>query len=82
MICPNLPKNCKNTTRPPRGVLLVGCSLSMSGEHHVTFHNMGMSYFYLGKLKLAKECFEHGLKLDEASFIVHLFLATRIQDIM
>lgn len=42
-------------------------SLSVSGEHHVTCHNMGMSYFYLGKLKQAKECFERSLKLDEAS---------------
>lgn len=38
---------------------------SVSGEHHVTSHNMGMSYFYLGRLKEAKECFERGLELDE-----------------
>ncbi|CAM9561882.1 unnamed protein product [Ectocarpus fasciculatus] len=38
---------------------------SVSGEHHVTCHNMGMSYFYLGRLKEAKECFERSLELDE-----------------
>ncbi|CAN0082126.1 unnamed protein product [Ectocarpus sp. 6 AP-2014] len=38
---------------------------SVSGEHHVTCHNMGMSYFYLGRLREAKECFERSLELDE-----------------
>lgn len=37
----------------------------MFGEHNVTCHNKGMSYFYLGKLKAAKECFERSVELDE-----------------
>lgn len=37
----------------------------MFGEHNVTCHNKGMSYFYLGKLKEAKECFERSVELDE-----------------
>lgn len=36
----------------------------VSGEHPVTCHNMGMSYFYLGKLKKAKAFFERSLELD------------------
>ncbi|CAN0366718.1 unnamed protein product [Pylaiella littoralis] len=44
---------------------------SVSGEHHVTCHNMGMSYFYLGKLQQAKECFERSLSLDEASLFTY-----------
>eukprot|EP00904_Undaria_pinnatifida_P002386 jgi/Undpi1/12148/HiC_scaffold_5.g01824.m1 len=40
-------------------------SNSVSGEHHVTSHNMGMSYFYLGKLKQAQECFERSIELDQ-----------------
>lgn len=37
----------------------------MSGEHYVTSHNMGMSFFYIGKMQEAKECFERSLQLNE-----------------
>ncbi|CAN0524409.1 unnamed protein product [Ectocarpus sp. 12 AP-2014] len=40
-------------------------SESVSGAHHVTPHNMGMSYFCLGRLREAKECFERSLEFDE-----------------
>lgn len=51
----------------PIGFPFPWLSLSVSGEHHVTCHNMGMSYFYLGKLREAKDCFERSLELDEVS---------------
>ncbi|CAM9358536.1 unnamed protein product [Scytosiphon promiscuus] len=46
-------------------VILFRRSANASGEHHVTCHHMGVSYFYLGKIKEAKGCFERSLVLDE-----------------
>lgn len=31
----------------------------------MTSHNMGMSFFYIGKMQEAKECFERSLQLNE-----------------
>lgn len=47
----------------------------------MTCHNMGMSYFYLGKLKQAKECFERSLKLNNVSsccFVVAVLVTVSI----
>ena len=38
-------------------------SIKFSGEHHVTFHNMGLCHYSLGQLHLAMQNFNKALLL-------------------
>ena len=38
-------------------------SIASSGEHHVTFHNMGLCYYSLGQVDAAMENFNKALWL-------------------
>ena len=39
-------------------------SISICGEHHVTFHNMGMCYYFLENLSQSLEMFRMSLSLN------------------
>jgi tetratricopeptide (TPR) repeat protein len=63
-VCFEVGRVCMALRDYPAALAFFNKSNETCGHHHVTWHNMGVCYFYAGEVSPAAACFRHALELQ------------------